>query len=221
VALDPGLVADARTRLYSAVISDTLDTLGNYEHCLAPHIRPLDERSVLFGRARTGLYVEVFEATPGENPYDLEIALVDDLAADDVAVLACPDSPRIVPWGELLSTAARYRGAAGCITNGLVRDVRRIRELGFPVFGGGMGAYDTKHRGTVVKLDVPVICGGVRIAPGDYLFGDVDGIVVIPADLVEETLRRAFAKVSAETLVRDELAAGMSVRTAFDRYQIL
>jgi regulator of RNase E activity RraA len=215
------LVVAARSTLYSAVISDTLDALGNFDHALASHIRPLDEGTVLFGRARTGLYMEVFQATPGENPYDLEIALVDDLKADEVAVLACPPSDRLVPWGELLSTAARFRGAAGCVTDGLVRDTRRIREMGFPVFSAGKGPYDTKHRATVMKLDVPVVCGGVRVAPGDYLFGDVDGVVVLPEALAEQALTRALAKVKGENKVRDELASGRSVREVFDAYQIL
>jgi regulator of RNase E activity RraA len=221
MTLDSQLVATVRASLYSAVLSDTLDSLGNFDHALSPNIRPLDDSLVLFGRARTGLYMEVYEATSGENPYDLEIALVDDLGADDVAVLACPQSSRIVPWGELLSTAAQVRSAAGCITDGLIRDTRRIRAMAFPVFSAGMGPYDTKHRATVMKVDIPVMCGGVRIHPGDWIFGDVDGVVVLPAALAGEAIERALTKVSGENRVRDELAEGKSLRDVFDRYQIL
>jgi 4-hydroxy-4-methyl-2-oxoglutarate aldolase len=221
MVLDRSLIKVARASLYSAVVSDTLDSLGNLEHAMSSRIRPLDEKLVLFGRARTGLYMEVFGATSGENPYDLEITLVDDLQPDDVAVFACPGSERMVPWGELLSTAAQVRGAAGCVTDGLVRDTRQIRAMGFPVFSAGMGPYDTKHRATVMKIDVGVVCGGAYIHPEDWIFGDVDGVVVIPADLVEETIERSLTKVRGENLVREELSQGRFLREVFDKYQIL
>lgn len=219
--MDATLIEAARTRLYSGVISDVLDTLGNFEHAMAPAIRPLDEDLVMFGRARTGLYMAMYEVQKGINPYELEIALIDDLKPDEVAVLACPKGNRIAPWGELLSTTARARGAAGCVTDGLVRDVRLIRAMKFPVFAGGIGPLDSKGRGMVMRIDVPVECGRARVAPGDWIFGDVDGVVVIPAALVEETVRRALDKVEGENTVREELAAGQRLRDVFARHGIL
>ena len=176
---------------------------------------------MLFGRARTALYMPVYHVEPGGNPYELEIALVDSLAKDDVAVMACPREERIGPWGELLTTAARARGAAGCVTDGLVRDVRFIREMRFPVFSGGIGPLDSKGRGEVKAIDVPVECGGVPIAPGDWIFGDVDGVVVIPGALCEETIALALKKVLDENTVRAELAAGEPLATVFARHGIL
>src|SRR5688500_6927067 len=170
------LIAEARTKLYSGVVSDVLDGLGNMHHALAPTIRPLDDSLTLLGRARTALYMPVYHVEPGSNPYELEIALIDSLKEDDVAVMACPRGERIGPWGELLTTAARARGAAGCVTAGLVRDVRLIREMRFPVFCGGIGPLDSKGRGVVMAIDVPVECGGVPIRPGDCTFGDADGV---------------------------------------------
>lgn len=219
--MDQALIAAARGRLYTGVISDVLDSLGNAEHAMRPGIRPLDESLVLFGRARTGLYMEMYEVEAGINPYELEIALIDDLKPDEVAVLACPGSDRIAPWGELLSTTARARGAAGCVTDGLVRDVRLIREMRFPVFAGGIGPLDSKGRGMVMRIDVPVECGGARVRPGDWIFGDVDGVVVIPDALAGETLRRALAKVESENTVREELASGQLLRDVFARHGIL
>jgi regulator of RNase E activity RraA len=219
--MDKQLIANARSRLYSGVISDVLDGLGNTHHAMAPHVRPLDDSLVLVGRARTGLYMPVYHVERGVNPYELEIALVDDLKPDDVAVLACPPSNRIGPWGELLSTAAHARGAAGAVTDGLVRDVKFIREMRFPVYCGGIGPLDSKGRGMVMKIEVPVECGGVPVAPGDWIFGDIDGVCVIPAALAEQTLRLALDKVAHETTVRDELAAGEPLRTVFARHQIL
>ena len=215
------LIAAAQTSLYSAVISDTLDSLGHPEHSMAPSIRPLDESLVLFGRARTGLYMEVYHVEPGTNPYELEIKLIDDLKPGDVAVLGCPRGDRVAPWGELLSTTTRARKAAGCVTDGLVRDVRLIRQMEFPVFAGGIGPLDSKGRGMVMAIDVPISCGGTRVAPGDWIFGDVDGVVVIPAGLAEETIKRALAKVAEENTVRAELERGDLLKDVFKRHGIL
>lgn len=219
--MDDALIATARAKLYSGVISDVLDSLGNWDHAMGPHIRPLDEGVILFGRARTGLYMSAYHVEEGVNPYELEIQLVDSLAPDEVAVLACPDGNRIGPWGELLSTAARARKAAGCVTDGLVRDVRFIREMKFPVFAGGIGPLDSKGRGVVMKIDVPVACGGVTVASGDWIFGDVDGVVVIPDSLVEKAIALSLEKVAAETTVREELEAGEPLATVFARHKIL
>ena len=221
MSLSPELISQARGSLYSAVLSDVLDSLGNTEHAMGPQIRPLDDSLVLFGRARTGLYMEVFTETPGENPYELEIALIDDLKPDEIAVLACPDSPRLAPWGELLSTASKARGAVGCVTDGLVRDIRLIRDMGFPVFAGGIGPLDSKGRGTVMRIDVPVVCGGIRVASGDWLFGDADGVVVIPEALAEQAIEAALAKIEGENRTREELEAGALLKDVFARHGIL
>ena len=163
--------------LNAAVLSDTLDSLGLMEQAMKPFMRPLDDALLLIGRARTGLYMPVYAPPgPGENPYEVEIALVDDLVPGDIVVLAC-DGPteRIAPWGELLSTASVARGAAGCVTDGLVRDVKQIRDMRFPVFCGGIGPLDTKGRARMVERDVAVMCAGVHVRRGDLVFGDVDG----------------------------------------------
>ena len=219
--MDGARIAEVKARLYSGVISDVLDGLGNMHHALSPKIRPLDESLVLFGRARTALYAPVYHVEAGSNPYELEIALVDSLKADDIAVLACPRTERIGPWGELLTTAAQARHAGGCVTDGLVRDVRLIREMRFPVFSGGIGPLDSKGRGVVVAIDVPVECGGVPVRPGDWLFGDIDGVVVIPAELCEKAVDLAMRKVLDENTVRAELAAGEALATVFARHGIL
>ncbi len=219
--MDEALIATARARLYAGVISDVLDSLGDLDHALAPGIRPLDESLTLFGRARTGLYASVYHVEPGTNPYELEIKLIDSLAPDDVPVLACPPGNRVAPWGELLSTAALARHAAGAVTDGLVRDVRLIREMGFPVFAGGIGPLDSKGRGEVRAIDIPIECAGVGVRPGDWIFGDVDGVVVLPADLAEQAVTLALEKVEQENIVRDELAAGQSLAAVFARHQIL
>jgi regulator of RNase E activity RraA len=222
VGVDLPPTAEIAARLYAAVLSDVLDGLGLTRQALRPFVRPLDETLVLFGRARTGLYRPVYHVEPGVNPYAVEMRLVDSLEPGEVAVLACGGpTERIAPWGELLTTAARARGAAGCVTDGLVRDVRRIREMRFPVFHGGIGPLDSKGRGELAAMDVPVELAGVRVAPGDYLFGDVDGVVVIPAAVAAQAIRLALDKVGAEDATRQELAAGVSLAEVFARHGVL
>jgi 4-hydroxy-4-methyl-2-oxoglutarate aldolase len=218
---DDTLLARARERLFTAVLSDTLDGMGHPNQAFRPGIRPLDEALVMFGRARTGLYAEVYAVEPGENPYALEIALIDDLAPGEIPVLACQGSPRIAPWGELLTTASMARGAAGCVTDGLVRDIKQIRQLGFPVFHGGIGPLDSKGRGKVIAIDVPVSCGGVHVRSGDLVVGDADGIVVLPVEIERRCLELALEKVEGEDRTRAELQAGMKLAEVFARHGVL
>ena len=208
-------------RLFTAVLSDCLDAAGYRNQALAARIRPLDDSLVLCGRARTGLYGDVYEARDGENPYELEIQLIDDLRTGEVPVFACGASGRIAPWGELLSTAARARGAAGAVMDGLTRDVRAIRQMRFPVFAGGIGPLDSKGRGKVVAIDVPVEVAGARVAPGDLVFGDADGVVVVPRAVEAQVISAALAKVQGENETRDALARGEKLADVFRRHGIL
>jgi 4-hydroxy-4-methyl-2-oxoglutarate aldolase len=215
------LLALARRKLFVSVVSDTLDSLGFRNQAMTSNIRPLDDSLVMLGRARTGIYREVYHVAKGENPYELEIALIDDLKPGEVVVLACGGSPRIAPWGELLSTASKARKAAGCVTDGMTRDIRAIRAMKFPVFHGGIGPLDSKGRGQVAAIDVPVELAGVHIEPGDLVFGDADGIVAIPRRIEEKVLTAALEKVSGENRTRDALRRGEKLKDVFERYGIL
>ena len=208
--------------LSAAVLSDVMDSLGLGQRAMKPFVRPLDDASVLVGRARTGLYMPAYSVREGENPYEVEIALVDDLKPGEVVVLACNGpSERIAPWGELLSTASVARGAAGCVTDGLVRDVKQIRAMNFPVFHGGIGPLDTKGRARMVERDVRVECGGVSLESGDIVFGDVDGLVVIPRAHEHAVLARAMEKVTGENHTRDAVRKGELLAVVFKRFGIL
>lgn len=219
--MTPLLLASLR-QLNAAVLSDVLDSLGLMRQAMKPFIRPLDDGLQLIGRARTGLYMPAYEHRAGENPYEVEIALVDDLKPNDVVVLACNGpTDRIAPWGELLSTASQARGATGCVTDGLVRDVRQIREMGFALFHGGIGPLDTKGRARMVERDVPVECAGVAVRPGDIVFGDVDGVVVIPREHEAAVIQRGLEKISGENQSRDALRRGELLGDVFKRLGIL
>jgi regulator of RNase E activity RraA len=208
-------------QLFAAVLSDALDSVGLVNQAMSHRIRPLDDGLKMCGRARTGMYVETAHVEPGSNPYELEIALVDDLTPNDVVVLATGGSERIAPWGSLLSTATVARGAAGCVTDGFVRDILEIRRLALPVFHRGIAPLDSKGRGTIQSVDVPVMCNGVLIAPGDLVFGDADGVVVIPAAAEAEVLAVAFAKIKGEDHSIAELRQGAFLRDVYAKYGVL
>jgi regulator of RNase E activity RraA len=208
--------------LSAAILSDVLDSLGLMNQAMRPFVRPLDDATVMAGRARTGLYMPIYETRPDENPYEVEIALVDDLQPGDVAVLACNGpTERLAPWGELLSTASKMRGAAGCVTDGLVRDIRQIRALPFAVFHGGIGPLDTKGRGRMVERDTPVECAGVRVTSGDLVFGDADGVVIVPQQRIAEVIERARVKLTGENHTRADLEQGMLLGDVYRKYGIL
>ena len=214
-------IAEIRTRLFASVLSDCLDQVGYRDQALASRIRPLDEALVMVGRARTAAYMEVYQVEAGKNPYALELELVDSLAADEIPVFACSNPARIGPWGELLSTAAAVRGAAGALMDGCVRDVKAIRAMGFAVFHGGIAPLDSKGRGQIMAIDVPIECAGVKVNSGDLVFGDADGVVVVPAALEDEVLALAFEKVTGERNTLRDLKAGHRITDVFARYGIL
>jgi 4-hydroxy-4-methyl-2-oxoglutarate aldolase len=220
---DPLPLADKLSRLlYTSVVSDVLDSFGLMHQALRPFVRPLDETLVLFGPARTGRYALAATSSTPQNPYELEMDLIDGLRPGEVAVLACGGPTEVIaPWGELLSTAARARQAAGCVTDGLVRDVNRIRAMQFPVFHGGIGPLDTKNRAEMMEKDATVTLAGVSVSPGDWILGDADGVVVIPADRSERVFRAALDKIAAEDTTRAELEAGHSLRAVFARHGVL
>jgi 4-hydroxy-4-methyl-2-oxoglutarate aldolase len=210
-----------RETLFTSVLSDCLDQVGVMRQALPSRIRPLDEASVMVGRARTAAFMEVYDVPKGSNPYELEIALVDSLQKDEIPVFACSNPGRIAPWGELLSTAAGVRGAAGALMDGCTRDVKAIRAMGFPVFHGGIAPLDSKGRGKIMTIDAPIECGGVPVAKGDLIFGDADGVVIIPKAVEAKVLDLAFEKVTGERNTLRDLQRGDKLADVFARYGIL
>ena len=210
-----------RRQLFVSVLSDCLDSCGVMDQALPARIRPLDDTLVMAGRARTAAFMEVYHHDAKTNPYELEIQLIDSLQADEIPVFACSNPARVAPWGELLSTAARVRGAAGALMDGCTRDVKAIRAMGFPVFHGGIGPLDSKGRGRIMALDVPIHCAGVKVAPGDLIVGDADGVVVIPQAIEARVLQLAFAKVTGEQTTLAELQRGDKLADVFARHGIL
>ena len=204
-------------KLYTPVVADVLDRLGRRNQFARADIRPLFPKARAAGIALTVHVVPATEISPAE-PYKGELAAVDALAADDVLVVSKCDWSF---WGELLSTAARYRGCRGVIIDGHTRDTQAIIEMGFPVFCRGIHPADSLGRLDVVGHNVPIVFGDVLVRPGDLVLADHDGIVFVPTDVAEAALTAAEEKVRGENTVRQALAAGMSTSEAFKKYGIL
>jgi regulator of RNase E activity RraA len=208
-----------QTELYSGVISDILDSLGYRDQAMYASIRPVYPGAVVVGRAHTVLSSDVY-AMP-EDRYSMEIKAVDSLKPGDVMVASTNQSTRTCLWGELLSTAARARGARGAVIDGHTRDVRQIERMQFPVFSTGMRPVDSAGRGLVIAYGEPVVCGGVLVNPGDIIFGDIDGVVVIPKDVEEQVITGARQKVTSENRSRADLEKGDYLRDVYERYGVL
>jgi regulator of RNase E activity RraA len=209
-----------REKLYTPVVSDTLDRLGFRKQAMRHDIRPLHPDFIVVGRARTLLWMQTFEPVK-PNPYVNEIRAVDSLRPGDVAVHSTDHSWTVAPWGELLSTAARMRGSTGTIVDAVVRDVKRIIAMDFPTFARGIMPLDSWGRGFVADVDVVIECGGVEVHPGDLVFGDYDGIVVVPKTVEDEVLAEAFRKATSENRTRDELLQGRLLGEVYEKYGVL
>jgi regulator of RNase E activity RraA len=208
-----------RDLLYSAVLADVLDDLGFRASALPPTMRPLRPGWKLLGRAYTLAAVAV-KALPAK-PYAVELECIDHLGSGDVLVATTNGDRSSALWGELLSTAARAHGCVGVVLDGLTRDAAKILEMDFPVFAAGFCPLDSKGRLECTEHGRPIRVGECSIRTGDWIFGDIDGVVVVPMELAEQAFALAFVKVTGENRVRAELAKGRSVREVFAEYGIL
>ena len=206
-------------RCYSAVLMDVMDTLGLRQQAMGPEVRPLAPGMRCWGEAVT-MRLAAVDAVP-ERPFQLEMEVLDALLPGQVLLSQC-DAPGLSAfWGGLLTNAAVGRRAAGVITDGGARDYAEITALGFPVFCRGLTPNDSLGRMDGVARGEPITVGGVRVAPGDLVFADMDGVVVAPQEVATEVIARAWEKVQGEGHVREELRAGASVVETFHKYGIL
>lgn len=206
-------------RLYSAVLCDALDKLGHRRQGLAHLIRPLFPEARLIGTARTLSSIPRIDFA--DNPYMKELEALDTILPGDVIVFSTANDLSAGVWGELLSTAASAKGARGAVIDGLTRDAARIREKKFPVFACGVSPYDSYGRSEVVGYDIPIECGGVKVDPGDVVFGDYDGVVIIPQAVLEPVLNAAELKASRERIVDTEFQRGCKVAEVFAEHGVL
>ncbi|HST40947.1 MAG TPA: RraA family protein [Conexibacter sp.] len=207
-------------RLYSAVVSDILDTLGHPDQVVRAGLRPATSGDwTLVGRVRTARADAVSERP--ERPYAELLGLIDTLQTGDVLMIDAGGRDSSGIFGGLLATAVKAAGGRGAIIDGDTRDLRELERLAFPTLARGGCPADSLGRDEVVETDGPIECGGVRIESGDLVVADSDGIVVVPRALEQQVVELALEKVAGEDVVRRELANGMPASVAFERYGIL
>src|ERR1051326_7116166 len=192
---DDDLFAQARRELFSAVVGDIMDQLGFQHQFLPPAIHPLEPGMVVIGRAMPVLEADC--TGKPERPFGLMLDALDDLKPHEVYICTGA-SPDYSLWGELMSTRAIRCGAAGAVVDGYSRDTHGILALGFPTFSHGAYAQDQGPRGKVVDYRVPIEMEGARVEPGDIVFGDLDGVCVIPRKAEGEVFAAAFEKARGE-----------------------
>jgi len=205
-----------RMRLGSSVVSDVLDGMGLRRQAMDPGIRPLGDDLSAAGTAFTMLMADQYD--DAKDTFTLQFKAIDSLGRDDVMVVCSNGSTRAALWGELLSTAATYRGAAGAVIDGLSRDVGLIRKMGFPVFCRGVRPVSSKGRVVAVDYNCAVEVGGVSVHPGDLVVADLDGVVVVPRDAAEEAVQRGLAVVDSEKKTRGELSRGAGLSDVYRKY---
>jgi regulator of RNase E activity RraA len=213
---DEELFSTIRQELFTCVVGDAMDKMGLRHQFLPPQIRPLRPDMILIGRAMPVLAVDVFEERVAgtnnklmERAFGLMLEALDDLKPNEVYINT-GSSPCSALWGELMSIRARQLGAAGAVLNGYLRDTKAVLNLNFPAFCWGSYAQDSGPRYKVVDYRIAIEIEAVRVRPGDYLLGDIDGVCVIPVEAATEVFSKALEKARGEKLVRKRQAAGTS-----------
>ena len=224
---DNELYKIAKSELFVALVGDVLDKLGYQHQFLPPRIKPLRDDFVVIGRAMTVLEADVFEeiAEKSNNPllqkpFGLMFEALDSLRPNEVYICSGA-SPRFALWGGLMSTRAIKLGASGAVLHGWSRDTNEVLNLNFPTFSYGGYAQDQGPRGKVVDYRVPIEIEGVRINTGDMVYGDRDGVLIVPKEAVDEAFSGAIEKARGEQRVKKALENGMSTVDAFDKFGIM
>jgi regulator of RNase E activity RraA len=224
---DAEIFALLKSKLFTAVVGDVMDVLGFQRQFLPAGIAPLRQGMLLAGRAMPVVEADVFsdgsEGSSGplaRKPFGLMLEALDDLRPGEVYI-ATGASLNYALWGGLMSTRATHLKAAGAILDGYVRDSNEIESLGFPTFCRGVYAQDQGPRGKVIDFRTSIIIGGVRIAPGDLVFGDREGVLIIPREAEAEVLERALEKASTENRVAVAIRNGMGAAEAFSTFGVM
>lgn len=203
-------------KLSSSIMSDVLDGMGIRGQSMGTAIRPVHDDMVIVAYAATMLMVDQYDYE--KDTFSLQFQAIDSLKEGEVLMVSAQGSERAALWGELLSTAARYRGAKGTIIEGVARDIKLIREMNYPVFAMGINPISSKGRIIAVDYACPVEMCGVMVHPGDLVVADIDGVVVVPKDIAEEVVEKALDVVSRESRTRDELKEGAGLYDVFLKY---
>jgi len=224
---DEELFEMARKELFTALVGDVMDKMGLIHQFLPANVKPLSPQMITIGRAMPVLEADVFAERINDSnnplmqkPFGLMFEALDSLAANEVYICSGA-SPAYALWGGLMSTRAIHLGAAGAVLDGYSRDTNEILRLNFPTFSCGTYAQDQGPRGKVIDYRIAIEFGGIKVAPGDVVFGDRDGVIIVPAYAVDEAFSEALEKARTENLVRKALQDGMSTVEAFAKYKVM
>ncbi len=224
---DEELFDIARSELFTALVGDILDKLGHHHQFLAPDIKPVEKHMIVIGRAMPVLETDVFkESVTGssnplmEKPFGLMFEALDSLKANEVYICTGSSSPYAL-WGGLMSIRAMKLKAAGAVVNGYSRDTNEVERLNFPTFSKGTYAQDQGPRGKVMDYGIDIEINGIKISPGDIVYGDRDGVLIIPREIEKEAFEGAIEKARGEQLVKKALENGMSTVEAFEKFGIM
>jgi len=212
------LFALMREKLYTPVVGDILDARGYTHQFLPQRIRPIRDDMKLAGRAMTVLMIDVFGVQ--KKPFGLLCECLDQIQPDEIYI-AAGGTGRCAYWGELLTATAKARGGNGAVVDGWHRDTPQVLEQNWPVFSWGCYAQDSSVRTQVVDYRCTIEAGQVTVHDGDYIFGDVDGVLVIPKEIAAEVVEEALEKASKEKGLRKAVEGGMSVTEAFEKFGVL
>ncbi len=224
---DQELFDIAKRELFTAVVGDVMDKMGLQKQFLPPRIKAMRDDMVVIGRAMPVLEADVFGETDGSGanplmlkPFGLTFEALDSLRPNEVWV-STGSSPTYARWGGLMSVRATHLGAAGTVVDGYARDAREILRLNYPCFSYGNYAQDGGPRGKVMDYRVPIRVGDAYVRPGDIIFGDIDGVCVVPREAEVEAFTGAIEKARGEQTVKKAIEAGMSTVEVFKKYGIM
>ncbi len=202
-----------KKNLYSGVLCDVLDGMGYRNQSIGQRLMPLNDETVIFGPAFTSIATVVYSMP--EHPLTAQCKVVDQLGEGEIYVLVTRGEYNCAVFGELFATAVKQRKGAGVLLDGYVRDLKAIKEMNFPLFYAGRDPRTSKGRAEINECQIPVILDGVTIRPGDLIFGDIDGVVIIPKEIADEVFEEALATIKKEDQVREGLINGDSLEKVY------
>jgi 4-hydroxy-4-methyl-2-oxoglutarate aldolase len=219
--MDEQVIADLTGRyskVYSGAVADVLDKRGYRNQIVDGAIQGLTLDMRVAGPAYTCKGAPATDLEPDD--WDMRKQFLDSVTPGTVVVVDTSGDTAAAHWGELMSTAARGRGATGVVIDGATRDVAQMLAMGFPAFVRYRASASSIRRWRISGFDHPVTIGGVVVRPGDFVLGDADGVVIVPAELALEVLEEVESLAVAETNMRQELLEGGTFSEVFDRYQV-
>lgn len=203
-------------QLYAGAIADILDKNGYRNQALPFAVRPFTKQKSVAGPAFTGQGYPC--ADPLNNDTETRLAMLESIEPGTVSVWACGGSTDCAHWGEMMSMAASQRGCTGAVIDGGVRDLDFVDRMEYPVFAKFQSPASSIGRWAIREYQVSVRIGVTVIHPGDFVFGDTDGVVIVPRALTLEVLQAAEDVFRREGGMREELRRGISVKDAYARY---